>query len=577
MTVRRIALLVVVVAVTASGCSTAKQVLGVPNAGDPSVAIKSAETKWLLIKNPRFGDVPSEPEYVWVEEGKTPITFGTVVFGKGSIIAPPEIVYRYGSPPGGGKISARQNMPTQAAPGTPAPTQTAATPAPKGAAPAAPTPAPTPTNGKAPEGPKRGVVVYVDTTRIVIDLTAADGIRAGTLVSLRRDAIPLVHPVTGEVLGELDEEVGTARVTEMRDRFSVADVQTVAPARGSRSRIASSRSNRSWPRPLSSGSSRRASPGLIGADLESVEAEIRRELDSPVALIQEMGGYIAGAGGKRLRPMLLLLAARLAGYVGPRSVRLACVVEMLHTATLIHDDVVDQAPLRRGRPSANAQWGDDASVLVGDHLYSKSFAMLVRDNDRAVMETLARSTVSMTEAEVFQLELKRSGVTTEADYLRIITQKTASFMSACCRIGALLGGLPAAQVDALTQYGLDIGVAFQISDDSLDFVANQDRLGKAIGADLREGKRTLPLIAMLARATRAESERVKSLLKRRDLDAEEIDEIRRYVLDHEGVEYALAQAHQYARSAKAALAAFTPSEERETLALIADFVVDRDR
>jgi len=317
--------------------------------------------------------------------------------------------------------------------------------------------------------------------------------------------------------------------------------------------------------------------GLVGADLERVEAEIRRELDSPVALIQEMGGYIAGAGGKRLRPMLLLLAARLAGYVGPRGVRLACVVELLHTATLIHDDVVDQAPLRRGRPSANAQWGDDASVLVGDHLYSKSFAMLVRDNDRAVMETLARSTVSMTEAEVFQLELKRTGVTTEADYLRIITQKTASFMSACSRIGALLGGVPARQVDALTQYGLDIGVAFQISDDSLDFVANQDRLGKAIGADLREGKRTLPLIAMLARATPAESERVKSLLKRHDLEAEEIDEIRRYVVDHEGVEYALAQAHEYARSAKAALAAFNPSEERETLALVADFVVDRDR
>jgi octaprenyl-diphosphate synthase len=317
--------------------------------------------------------------------------------------------------------------------------------------------------------------------------------------------------------------------------------------------------------------------GLIGADLERVEAEIRRELDSPVALIQEMGGYIAGAGGKRLRPMLLLLAARLAGYAGPRGVRLACVVEMLHTATLIHDDVVDQAPLRRGRPSANAQWGDDASVLVGDHLYSKSFAMLVRDNDRAVMETLARSTVSMTEAEVFQLELKRSGVTTEADYLRIITQKTASFMSACCRIGALLGGVSAGQIDALTQYGLDIGVAFQISDDSLDFVANQDRLGKAIGADLREGKRTLPLIAMLARATPTESERVKSLLKRHDLDPDEIGEIRRYVVEHEGVEYALAQAHEYARSAKAALAAFPPSEERETLALVADFVVDRDR
>ena len=224
MTGRRLAL-IIVVAVTAFGCSTAKQIIGVPTA-DPSIAIKSAEARWLLIKNPRFGDVPSEPEYVWVEEDKTPVTVSTLVFGKGSIIAPPEIVARYGSPPGGGKISARQGMPTQTPAGAPAPAQTgAAATAPRGAT--APTPAPT--NGKTPEGPKKGIVVYVDTTRIVIDLTAADGIRTGTLVSLRRDAIPLVHPVTGEVLGDLDEEVGTARVTEMRERFSVADVQTVAP------------------------------------------------------------------------------------------------------------------------------------------------------------------------------------------------------------------------------------------------------------------------------------------------------------------------------------------------------------
>jgi octaprenyl-diphosphate synthase len=316
---------------------------------------------------------------------------------------------------------------------------------------------------------------------------------------------------------------------------------------------------------------------LVGDDLEAVETEIRREIDSPVALIREMGGYIAGAGGKRLRPMLLLLAARLAGYHGPRGVRLACVVELLHTATLIHDDVVDQAPLRRGQPSVNAQWGDDASVLVGDHLYSKSFAMLVRDNDRAIMESLARATVSMTEAEVFQLERKRAGMTTESDYVRIITQKTASFMSACCRIGALLGGLPAEQVEALTRYGLDVGVAFQISDDSLDFVADQDRLGKAIGADLREGKRTLPLIAMLERATAADAERVRGLLRRRRLPPGEIDEIRRLVLHHDGVEYARERAYGYAKAAKNDLTAFPPSEERETLSLIADFVVDRDR
>jgi octaprenyl-diphosphate synthase len=316
---------------------------------------------------------------------------------------------------------------------------------------------------------------------------------------------------------------------------------------------------------------------LVGEDLAAVEAAIRREIASPVPLIQEMGGYIAGAGGKRLRPILLLLAARLSGYHGPRGVRLACAVELLHTATLIHDDVVDQAPLRRGQPSANAQWGDDASVLVGDHLYSKSFALLVRDNDAAVMETLARATVSMTEAEVFQLQLKRSGLTSEADYVRIITQKTASFMSACCRIGALLGGVPHDQLEALTRYGLDTGIAFQMSDDSLDFVADERRLGKAVAADLREGKRTLPLIAMLERASAAEADRVRAMLRRRALGPAEIDEVRRLVVEHDGVDYARERAQAYAQAAKADLKVFPASEERELLMLVADFVVDRDR
>jgi Flagellar assembly protein T, C-terminal domain len=221
MTVRVFALVIVILAV--SGCSTAKHVLGIPTPGDPSVTIKSAETRWLLIKNPRFGDVPSEPEYVWVEEDKIPITFTTLVRGKGAIIASPEMVAKYGAPPGGGKISPRQKMPAHTAAPS-APSVPAAKPGSATSGPAAPHSS----NGKAADGPKRGLVVYVDTTRIVIDLTAADGIRPGTVVSLRRDAIPIVHPVTGEMLGELDEEVATARVTETREKFSVADVQTVA-------------------------------------------------------------------------------------------------------------------------------------------------------------------------------------------------------------------------------------------------------------------------------------------------------------------------------------------------------------
>ncbi len=198
-----------------AGCTAVKQALGVQVTPEPSVTLRSAETRWLLIKNPRFGDVASEPEYIWVEEDKIPLTLTTLVRGKSAIIASPEIVAKYGTPPGGGKVSPRQGMPTQTVTAEP------------GRAPAA---APrVDGTAAAPETPKHGMVIYVDTTRIVVDLTAADGVRPGTLLSLRRDKIPIVHPVTGKVLGELDEEVATARVTETRDRFSVADVQSVAP------------------------------------------------------------------------------------------------------------------------------------------------------------------------------------------------------------------------------------------------------------------------------------------------------------------------------------------------------------
>jgi len=212
-----------------TGCSTVRQVLGVQAQPEPSIAIKSAETRWLLIKNPRFGDVPSEPEHVWVEDDKIPLTLTTLVRGKSAIIAPPEIVAKYGAPPGGGRISPRQGVPYQTASAEPAKVPTGPRAVPAGAV--EPLKVAVARDGAAavPEGPKRGIVVYVDTTRIVIDLTAADGVRPGTLLSLRRDNIAIVHPVTGEVLGELDEEVATARVTETRERFSIADVQSVAP------------------------------------------------------------------------------------------------------------------------------------------------------------------------------------------------------------------------------------------------------------------------------------------------------------------------------------------------------------
>jgi hypothetical protein len=218
-------LLVVLLAV--AGCNSIRQIFGIPVASEPTINLKSAEARWLLIKNPRFGDVRSEPEYVWVEEDKMPTTFGTLVRGQSSIIAPPEIVAKYGPPPGGGKISLRQ--------GVPYPTNEPARPvaadaAPVGSAAVAPRPATALAASvvPAPEPPRRGFVLYVEPSRIVIDLTAADGVRPGQVISLRRDRIPIVHPVTGEVLGELDDEVATARVTETRDRFSVAEIQSVA-------------------------------------------------------------------------------------------------------------------------------------------------------------------------------------------------------------------------------------------------------------------------------------------------------------------------------------------------------------
>jgi hypothetical protein len=215
-------------AVALSGCSAVKKVLGVADPGEPSIVIKSAEPRWLLIKNPRYGDVPSEPEYVWVEEDKVPTTMTTLFRGQRAIIAPPEIVAKYGTPPGGGKISPRQGTMFETNDVRPASNGSAAASS-RAPATATAAAAPVAVPGPKPEVPKRGFVVYVDTTRIVIDLTSVDGIQPGTVVSLRRDRIPLVHPVTGELLGELDEEVATARVIEIRDRFSVAEVQNVAP------------------------------------------------------------------------------------------------------------------------------------------------------------------------------------------------------------------------------------------------------------------------------------------------------------------------------------------------------------
>ena len=234
MKAQRVVFVLIACVVAVSGCSTVRNVLGLASPGEPTIELKSAEPRWLLINNPRFGDVRSEPEYIWVEEDKVPTTFTTLVRGKGAIIAPPEVVAKYGPPPGGGKISPRQGV---AYPGQDAPRATAAAPALRDGGSAAVAPPPgsirpvtsAPVAAPTPEPPTRGLVVFVDTGRIVIDLTAADGLRPGTIISLRRDKIPIIHPVTGEKLGDLDDEIATARIIETRDRMSVAEIQSVAP------------------------------------------------------------------------------------------------------------------------------------------------------------------------------------------------------------------------------------------------------------------------------------------------------------------------------------------------------------
>jgi hypothetical protein len=204
-----------------TGCASIQELLGLPNKGDPTVEIKASGPRWVLVKNPRFGDVPSEPEYIWVEEDKMPTSMRTVVFGKSSILAPPEIVAKYGPPPGGGQISPRHRLPQNVA--------TAAEVPPPSASGAAAAPAQNAAGKAAPAGRPHGLVLYVDTDRIVIDLTARDGVQPGSVVSLRRDTIPIVHPVTGEMLGELDQELATGKVTEVREKFSVVEIQSVSP------------------------------------------------------------------------------------------------------------------------------------------------------------------------------------------------------------------------------------------------------------------------------------------------------------------------------------------------------------
>ena len=313
----------------------------------------------------------------------------------------------------------------------------------------------------------------------------------------------------------------------------------------------------------------------IKQDLKDVELEFRKNLDSDVHLIKKVGEYVLNNGGKRLRPSLLLLSARLCGYQGSRHIPLATVIEFIHTATLLHDDVVDNAGIRRGKAAANTLWGSGTSILIGDFLFSKSFYLTVADGDLNILKVLSSTTTRMAEGEVLQL-LKDSDVeTTERDYLSVVTNKTASLISVACQIGAILGKASAEKEKALAGYGMDVGIAFQLVDDCLDYTSSNEELGKAIGNDLKEGKITLPLIHVIKNAAASEREEILTAIKADDLKNSQLSSVISLINKYKGTDYTLSRARQYVENAKACLNIFEPNVERAALIALADYVVER--
>ena len=311
---------------------------------------------------------------------------------------------------------------------------------------------------------------------------------------------------------------------------------------------------------------------LIADDARSVDALIRQRLSSDVLLVNQVAEHIV-AGGKRLRPVVVLLAAHAAGYRGNDHIAAAAIIEFIHTATLLHDDVVDESERRRGRDTANALFGNAASVLVGDFLYSRSFQLMVDINRMPVMRLLADTTNAIAEGEVLQLMHLNNPDTSQADYLRVIERKTAILFAAAAELGALLAERPEAQREALRGYGHSLGMAFQIADDILDYDADEASLGKQLGDDLAEGKPTLPLIHALAHADADVAQRLREIVRAGDRDQLPLvlDAIRR----HGGLDHAREHAQTLATRAVRHLAELPPSPYTDALAYLAEFAVAR--
>jgi octaprenyl-diphosphate synthase len=315
----------------------------------------------------------------------------------------------------------------------------------------------------------------------------------------------------------------------------------------------------------------------IRADLGAVEREFLRHVESRVELIPQIGKYIQTSGGKRVRPAVLLMASRLAGYSGDRAVLYASVVEFIHTATLVHDDIIDDAELRRGRLAVHSRWGNDITVLLGDYLYIKSMAMALTQDSLDVIRLLCDVTLRMIEGELYQLTKQGDVDITEDEHFEIIRRKTAYLFSGCAQIGGKLGNVSAEQEEALRQYGFNLGIAFQLVDDLLDFTADEEILGKPIGGDLREGKVTLPIIYLLQRADGSASDLVRRIVNDRTVTPESWREVKQLLVEHRATDAAYRRAVEFAAAAKACLSVFPPTPERDALHALPDYVLSRDR
>jgi octaprenyl-diphosphate synthase len=311
--------------------------------------------------------------------------------------------------------------------------------------------------------------------------------------------------------------------------------------------------------------------------MDRVEARFQEHLSSDVPLINQVGQYVLSSGGKRFRPMLLLLAAKLCEYEGQHHVELAGVVEFIHTATLLHDDVVDSAELRRGNRSANTVWGNQTSVLVGDFLFAKTFSIMVGCGNLEVLRLLADTTTRMAEGEVQQLLNTCDLEVDEERYLDVIRSKTAILIAAACEVGAVLADASAEQVLAMREFGLEIGIAFQLMDDALDYVAEQKDFGKEKGHDLAEGKMTLPLIHALTQVDARQHEEVARIIEEEELSAADLEYVCELIAMNDGIEYTRKKAAERIDIAKQYLQIFPPSTAREALEILADYVVARNK